>query len=85
MVVFCDGDFWHGKNWEERRKKLERGANASYWVAKIQRNRDRDKKNTEELEQQGWKVLRYWESEIHQDTQAVASEILATLEELDKD
>jgi len=38
VVVFCDGDFWHGKEWADRRKKLLAGTNPGYWVAKIKRN-----------------------------------------------
>jgi DNA mismatch endonuclease, patch repair protein len=43
VVVFCDGDFWHGRNWEERVAKLVGGANASYWIAKISSNMERDR------------------------------------------
>ena len=39
LVVFCDGDFWHGRDWESRSQKLSRGSNSDYWLAKIQRNR----------------------------------------------
>src|SRR5688500_16038130 len=38
IVVFCDGDFWHGRNWAQRRRKLINGANSSYWIAKIRSN-----------------------------------------------
>src|SRR5687767_6641593 len=37
-VVFCDGDFWHGRQWRARRKKLAQGANSDYWIAKIESN-----------------------------------------------
>ncbi len=79
LVVFCDGDFWHGKEWKKRRAKLASGSNASYWVAKIERNRERDRTNTALLEADGWTVLRYWESAIHEDTTVIAEEILRTL------
>lgn len=84
LAVFCDGDFWHGKDWEERRRKLAEGSNPAYWIAKIERNRERDRETTRKLEEQGWAVLRYWESDIHGDPEAVAEEILATRERLDK-
>jgi DNA mismatch endonuclease, patch repair protein len=64
LAVFCDGDFWHGRNWEERRRKLEQGTNPDYWIAKIERNIERDRQNTQRLSQMGWAVLRFWESEI---------------------
>ncbi len=81
LAVFCDGDFWHGKDWESRRKKLARGTNSSYWIAKIERNRARDLNNRQALEAAGWTVLRFWESEIRLDTTAVAARILSYLDE----
>jgi DNA mismatch endonuclease, patch repair protein len=64
VVVFCDGDFWHGKNWESRRRRLRMGSNPEYWVAKIQSNIARDRSYDRRLEQFGWKVVRLWESQI---------------------
>ncbi len=64
LAVFCDGDFWHGNNWSKRKQKLESGFNATYWVAKIQANRTRDKRHMIELERLGWRGLRVWESEV---------------------
>src|SRR5437762_1327736 len=49
IAVFCDGDFWHGRYWRKRKAKLTAGWNASYWVAKIDRNRQRDRKVTRGL------------------------------------
>lgn len=83
LAVFCDGDFWHGRNWDERRRKLAQGSNAGYWVAKIERNRQRDREHDRALQAEGWTVLRYWETDILADPQAIAEEILATLEGLD--
>jgi len=80
LIVFCDGDFWHGKDWQKRRAKLEQGANPGYWVAKIQRNIERDTENTEALEAAGWTVLRFWESEIKRNTQTVTQAILEILD-----
>lgn len=64
IVIFCDGDFWHGRDWESRRRRLARGANASYWVNKIARNIARDRQVTRDLSQSGWKVIRVWESDV---------------------
>jgi DNA mismatch endonuclease (patch repair protein) len=64
VVVFCDGDFWHGRDLEERCRKLERGHNAVYWVAKIRRNVARDRQQMEALRRDGWKVIRIWEKDI---------------------
>lgn len=80
LAVFCDGDFWHGKDWPARREKLAQGANAPYWIAKIEANRARDRRHTAALEAEGWAVLRFWESTIHANPEAVVREILSSLD-----
>ena len=75
VAVFCDGDFWHGRDWRRLRRKLERGANGDYWVWKIKRNRERDRRVTRELHRLGWRVLRVWESDVKADPRSVAREI----------
>lgn len=74
-VVFCDGDFWHGRNWRDLKPRLERRFNAPYWVAKIDRNRRRDRAQAMALRKQGWRVLRYWEGDIRRSPEAVANRI----------
>jgi DNA mismatch endonuclease (patch repair protein) len=76
VAVFCDGDFWHGRNWRKDKARLSKGPNAPYWVAKIQANRDRDKRHVRELTKRGWTVIRFWDSDILQDPHRVANEIL---------
>ncbi len=72
VLVFCDGDFWHGRNWDCLKPQLERRHNASYWVAKIQRNIERDRANTERLKADGWAVVRLWETDITRNPHAAA-------------
>lgn len=81
VAVFSDGDFWHGRNWETRLEKLSKGTNADYWIAKIQRNMERDRANTERLQEMGWAVLRVWESEIHKDLPEVLKRVADLLRE----
>jgi len=69
LVVFIDGDFWHGNQWRKRgHESLEAqfvaSSNAEYWVGKIEGNMQRDRRNTAELLAQGWRTLRFWESEV---------------------
>lgn len=64
IVVFCDGDFWHGRDWHRLRRKLELGNNSSYWVAKIQSNIERDQRVSATLESDGWTVVRVWETDV---------------------
>ncbi len=72
VVVFCDGDFWHGRDWPSRRAKLSQGTNAAYWLAKIEANIARDAEYTSQLEQAGWKVVRLWETDIKRDPHIAA-------------
>lgn len=73
LAVFCDGDFWHGRGWEESHSKIK--SNKAYWHAKIERNMAHDKEVNVALEQKGWKVLRYWESDIKKDVAKCADEV----------
>ena len=75
VLVFCDGDFWHGRKWECLKAKLLSGANAEYWVAKIESNRRRDRRNRNRLRREGWTVLRVWEYDIRVDPEIVARDI----------
>lgn len=70
VVIFCDGDFWHGHNWSVRgMNSLEEELNqySEYWKTKILRNIERDKENDYALRASGWNVLRIWESDIKKD------------------
>lgn len=75
LAVFCDGDFWHGRNWKVRRQKLARGANSAYWVAKIETNVRRDRKHRVSLQRTAWRVLRLWESDILLDPRLCATRV----------
>lgn len=79
VVVFCDGDFWHGRDWLRRRQKLAAGANAAYWVAKIAANIARDRRNTRLLRRQGWTVVRLWETDILEKPQGAVGKVLEAL------
>lgn len=67
VAVFVDGCFWHGC---ERCTRLPK-SNVEYWKAKIGRNVARDKRNTRELREKGWRVVRVWEHALAQPTRAV--------------
>lgn len=58
IAVFIDGEFWHGYNWNESKKRLKR--NRNYWIKKIEYNMARDKKNDTLLKNDGWYVLHFW-------------------------
>ena len=78
IAVFCDSEFWHGKDWET--KKYEIKSNREFWFKKIERNIERDKEVNEKLKNDGWTVIRFWGKEIQNNTDAcirkIESEIL---------
>ena len=77
IAVFCDSEFWHGKDWENR--KNDHKSNTEFWHQKIERNKERDKEVTEELERQGWTVLRFWGKTIMKEPEKCVREILHCL------
>lgn len=79
IAVFCDSEFWHGKNWEQ--KKHEHKSNVRFWHQKIERNIERDKEVNEHLREKGWTVLRFWGNDILKDPQSCSDEILKTINE----
>lgn len=67
LIVFCDGDYWHGHNWALRgydSLEEELSRYSDYWSNKIRRNVARDKAVTKELTDNGWTVIRLWTSDI---------------------
>lgn len=62
IAVFCDSEFWHGKDWEEKKHEIK--SNKDFWYSKIERNIERDKEVNKELKSMGWTVLRFWGGEI---------------------
>lgn len=68
IAVFCDSEFFHGKDWEIKRPKLLNSKNSEYWISKIERNMERDRKNEQQLLFLGWTVIRFWGKEILKNT-----------------
>lgn len=64
IAVFCDSEFFHGKDWDILKEKLEKGKNPGYWVKKIQRNMERDQKKDQLLQFKGWTVIHFWGKDI---------------------
>ncbi len=75
IAIFVDGDFWHGKGYEDAPGKQIK-TNRTYWKSKLSRNIERDKDVNDALLQEGWLVLRFWESDIQRDLEACVEEIL---------
>ena len=84
LAVFIDSDFWHGNPQEWQRRGLASmrdmfPSRTEWWLAKIERTCARDEHVTEGLRQDGWTVLRYWESDVIHDSRTVADEIVAVI------
>ena len=75
IAIFCDGDFWHGRNFSENTVNT----NKAFWIEKIRSNRERDLKQTIELRDAGWTVLRYWGSDIQKEPGRIVNEIIETI------
>ena len=64
IAIFCDSEFFHGKDWDQLSARIIKGDNSSYWYSKIQRNINRDMEVDRTLRGEGWKVIRFWGSDI---------------------
>ncbi len=80
IAIFVDSEFWHGKDWEE--KKKDHKTNIKFWHKKIERNIERDKEVTNNLEENGWTVLRFWGSDINKHLVDCVSKIEETINEI---
>lgn len=64
IAIFCDSEFFHGKDWDVLRTKLENGKNPDYWIPKIKRNMERDTEKDQALLFLGWTVIHFWGRDI---------------------
>lgn len=69
IAIFCDGEFFHGKDWEELKLRLKNSNNSEYWICKISRNKKRDEEINKQLLFQGWTVIRFWGNDIKKDVE----------------
>ena len=72
VAVFCDGDFWHGKNFIPGKVTT----NTDFWDEKIRRNQERDLENTIAIRDSGWSVLRFWGSDIEKQLERCVEVVL---------
>lgn len=64
IAIFCDSEFFHGKDWETLQNRLKKGKNPEYWIKKIERNRKRDWETDRSLFFLGWTPLHFWGQDI---------------------
>ncbi len=79
IAIFIDGEYWHGHNWEERKPKVI--TNRAFWIAKIERNMQRDQEVNIALVNLGYAVFRFWESEVHKELDRCLKEVILALKE----
>lgn len=82
IAIFCDGEFFHGKDWEVMRPRLAKGNNSEYWISKISKNRIRDDNVNKELLFMGWTVIRFWGTDILKHTDECIKAIEETIFDL---
>ena len=77
IAVFVDGEFWHGKDWGQRKDRLK--SNREYWIEKIEENMARDKRNDSLLTDMGWIPIHFWEKEVKKDLGSCIDRIMALI------
>ena len=82
LVIFVDGEFWHGYKWEEKREKIK--SNRGFWIPKIERNMQRDIENNTQLNDAGWEVQRFWEKEVQKSLDTCLEKIVGFLKSKEK-
>ena len=82
IAIFCDGEFFHGKDWEILKPRLERGKNSDFWVTNISKNRERDEEINKKLLFMGWTVIRFWGMDIKKNTDECIKVIEETIFEV---
>ena len=68
IAIFCDSEYFHGKDFEKLKAQLSRSKNPDFWISKIQKNIDRDTEVNQILKNMDWVVLRFWGKEILKNT-----------------
>jgi DNA mismatch endonuclease (patch repair protein) len=85
LVIFIDGDYWHGNNWKIRKlpsRESELANYSNFWKNKILKNIERDEKVNEYYISLGWTVLRFWQSDIEKDLTACIVKTIETINKL---
>lgn len=74
IAIFVDGDWWHGRNYENEYSKYPK-----FWRDKILNNMNRDKLVNRELKKDGWVVLRFWQKDVEKDVQRISTQIASII------
>lgn len=77
LAIFCDSEFWHGYDWDNRKNDFK--SNTEFWIAKIERNIQRDNEVNQHLTNEGWTVIRFWGKEIKKSTDACVTSVVSVI------
>lgn len=77
VAVFCDSEFWHGYDWDNKKSEIK--TRREFWIPKIEKNIQRDIEVNKRLASEGWIVLRFWGKEIKKSTKECADLIEQTI------
>lgn len=80
IAIFIDGEFWHGKDFEQRKTKLKN--NKVYWIEKIQENIDRDLKNDKLLRQMDWYPIHFWSNDVIKYCNQCVEEVICLIDDI---
>lgn len=73
VAVFVDGEFWHGRNWDKSKLRIK--SRREYWWPKIENNMARDARIDHQLAAMGWRVIRFWDSEVMKNVSGCADKV----------
>ena len=80
VAIFCDSAFWHGyKGMTTKRHDFKK--RKEFWISKITKNMERDKKVNKLLKKEGWKVIRFWDFQILKDNDKCVTKVLKLIKE----
>lgn len=79
VAVFCDSEFWHGYDWDNKKNEIK--SRQDFWIPKIEQNIQRDIEVNKKLSSEGWLVLRFWGNDIKKDLKGCADQIERKLKE----
>lgn len=80
IAIFIDGEFWHGKDFEQRKTKLKN--NKDYWIEKIQENIDRDLRNDKLLRQMDWYPIHFWSNDVIKYCNQCVEEVICLIDDI---
>jgi DNA mismatch endonuclease (patch repair protein) len=75
IMIFCDSSFWHGRNWQQLKRRLP----DAYWREHIEKNRKRDRVVNSALKNEGYIVIRYWDEEVNKNIDKCITRIIESM------